>query len=141
VRDRRRAHGLTQAQLALRAGTTQAALSRLERDELSPRFDSVARLLAALGEVPRLSATRPKHGVDAGHLAAQRARPPTERVELAMSWNRLAGEIARAGAAARRGEASPAARCPSTLRSSCAPSHAVAWGTWWSASNHVRGET
>jgi len=104
VEDRRRAHGLTQAQLALRAGTTQAALSRLERDELSPRFDSVARLLAALGEVPRLSATRPKHDVDAGHLAAQRARPPTERVELAMSWNRLAGEIARAGAAARRGE-------------------------------------
>jgi len=64
VEDRRRAHGLTQGQLALRAGTTQAALSRLERDELS-----------------------------------------AERVELAMSWNRLAGEIARAGAAPRRGEA------------------------------------
>ena len=105
MRDRRRAHGLTQAQLALRAGTTQAALSRLERDEPSPRFDSIARLLAALGEVPRLSAARPEHDLDEGHLAAQRARPPAERVELAMSWNRLAGEIARAGAAARRGEA------------------------------------
>ncbi len=73
MRDRRRAHGLTQAQLALRAGTTQAALSRLERDELSPRFDSVARLLAALGEVPRLSATRPKHDVDAAGFAELRA--------------------------------------------------------------------
>jgi transcriptional regulator with XRE-family HTH domain len=101
VRDRRRAHGLTQAQLALRAGTTQAALSRLERDELSPTFDSLTRLLAALGEVPRLAAIRPPHDFDVDRLRAQRARPPAERVALAMSWNRLAGEVAVAGAASR----------------------------------------
>jgi transcriptional regulator with XRE-family HTH domain len=101
ARERRRAHGLTQAQLALRAGTTQAALSRLERDEVSPTFDSLARLLEALGEVPQLSAVRPALDVDAQRLRAVQARPPAERVELAMSWNRLAGEIARAGGAAR----------------------------------------
>lgn len=101
IRDRRHAHGLTQAQLALRSGTTQAALSRLERGELSPTFDSLVRLLGALGEVPELSARRPAPDVDVGHLRAQRARPAVERVELALSWNRLAGEVARAGAAAR----------------------------------------
>ncbi|MGZ8650005.1 MAG: helix-turn-helix domain-containing protein, partial [Solirubrobacteraceae bacterium] len=49
LRERRRAHGLTQAQLALRAGSTQAAISRLERDSLSPTFDTFARLIAAMG--------------------------------------------------------------------------------------------
>ncbi len=102
IRARRLAHELTQAQLALRAGTTQAALSRLERDELSPTFDSVSRLLAALGELPELSARRSQPDADPEHLRAQRARRPAERVELALSWNRLAGEIAGAGAAARR---------------------------------------
>lgn len=48
IRERRIAHGLTQAQLALRAGTTQTALSRLERGELSPSFATVQRILFVL---------------------------------------------------------------------------------------------
>ncbi len=102
VRDRRHAHGLTQAQLALRAGTTQASLSRLERGELSPTMATIERLLAALGEVPELTARRAQHDFDTTRLRGQRRRPPAERLELAMSWNRLAGELARAGSAARR---------------------------------------
>src|SRR5262245_30928178 len=52
IRERRQANGLSQAKLARRAGSTQAALSRLERDEVSPTFDTVARLLAVMGEEP-----------------------------------------------------------------------------------------
>jgi transcriptional regulator with XRE-family HTH domain len=105
VRSRRVAHGLTQAQLALRAGTTQASLSRLERDELSPTVETLTRVLAALGEELALAGRRPALDVDPARLTAQRARPPAERVELAIGWNLLAGEIARAGAASRAAKA------------------------------------
>lgn len=100
---RRRAHGLSQAQLALRAGTSQAAISRLESDEVSPSFETVAKLLAVLGEVPELRARRAPVEYDERHLAANLARSPEERLELALSWNRLAGEVAHAGARARAG--------------------------------------
>jgi transcriptional regulator with XRE-family HTH domain len=101
IRERRLAHGLTQAQLALRAGTTQTAVSRLERGELSPTFATMQRLLFVLGETGVLD-VRPLTGEhDAAHLADLLARTPAERLELAMSWNRLAGEVAIAGRRAR----------------------------------------
>ena len=101
IRERRVAHGLTQAQLALRAGTTQSALSRLERGELSPTFATVERILSVLGETAELE-VRPLVGDhDPAHLADLLARTPAERLELAMSWNRLAGEVAVAGRKAR----------------------------------------
>lgn len=102
IRSRREAHGLTQAQLALRAGSTQAALSRLERGELSPTVATLERLLAAVGEELELGARRPAPPADLDHLRDQRRRTPAERLALAMSWNRLAGELDRAGARARR---------------------------------------
>lgn len=101
IRERRLAHGLTQAQLALRAGSTQGALSRLERGELSPTFDTVRRLLFVLGESVELGVTALEGDHDEAHLADLLARPPAERLELALSWNRLAGEVQRAGRAAR----------------------------------------
>lgn len=101
LRERRRAHGLTQAQLALQAGTTQAAISRLERDALSPTFDTFARLLAALGESFDIEVRREAQGPDGAHLADLLARTPAERLELAIGWNRLAGEVAIAGRRAR----------------------------------------
>jgi transcriptional regulator with XRE-family HTH domain len=103
VRERRLAHGLTQQQLAIRAGSTQAAISRLERGELSPTFETVERLLAVMGEEPELVVRRSEHELDRARLLSLRARPPAERLALAIGWNRLAGEFARAGARARRG--------------------------------------
>ncbi|MDQ6750432.1 MAG: helix-turn-helix domain-containing protein [Actinomycetota bacterium] len=98
IRTRRRAHGITQFQLALRAGTTQAAISRLERDELSPTVATVGSLLAAMGEVAVLSSDRAEPAYDHEHMRAALARSPAERLELAIGWNRLAGQIAQAGA-------------------------------------------
>lgn len=97
IRERRLAHGLTQAQLALRAGTTQTALSRLERGELSPSVATLERILFVLGEAVELGASRLEGDHDEAHLAGLLARPPAERLALAMSWNRLAGEVALAG--------------------------------------------
>ncbi|HUZ29992.1 MAG TPA: helix-turn-helix transcriptional regulator [Solirubrobacteraceae bacterium] len=101
IRERRLAHGLTQMQLALRAGSTQAAISRLERGELSPTFETFERLLAVMGEEAELVVHRGAAEHDRPRLAALRARPAAERLALAMTWNRMAGEFARAGARAR----------------------------------------
>lgn len=101
LRERRRANDLTQAQLALRAGSTQAAISRLEHDELSPTFETFGRLLAALGESFAIEVRRDAKGPDDAHLADLLARTPAERLELAIGWNRLAGEVALAGRRAR----------------------------------------
>ena len=43
VREARRRRGLTQAELAERAGTTQSAIARLESGRTSPSFDDVIR--------------------------------------------------------------------------------------------------
>jgi transcriptional regulator with XRE-family HTH domain len=101
IRTRRRANGLTQAQLALRAHTTQAAVSRLERGELSPTFETFAGLLAAMGETFDIEVRREAGDADRRHLEDLLARTPAERLELAVGWNRLAGQMALAGRRAR----------------------------------------
>lgn len=45
VREGRRRKGITQAQLAALAGTTQSAIARLEAGRANPSFDSVLRIL------------------------------------------------------------------------------------------------
>ena len=46
---RRKAAGLTQTQLAERAGVTQAHISKLERGEWEPRLNTIVTLAKALG--------------------------------------------------------------------------------------------
>jgi transcriptional regulator with XRE-family HTH domain len=95
--------GLSQRSLARRAGTTQAAVSRIERGLTAPTWETVRALLLAMGCEPELQA-RPLSGRwDPVHLAASRERSPAERLELAVSANRLAGRLRRAGAEAVNG--------------------------------------
>ncbi len=49
IRETRERHGLSQRRLALRAGTTQAVVSRIERGLASPTVETLRRLLAAMG--------------------------------------------------------------------------------------------
>lgn len=49
IRDVRTRAGLTQAQLASRAGTSQAAVARYESGDVSPVVSTLERLLAAAG--------------------------------------------------------------------------------------------
>jgi transcriptional regulator with XRE-family HTH domain len=97
IRERRLANRLTQGQLAIRSGSTQAAISRLERGKISPTFETFERLLAVMGEEAELVVRRPDVEYDRARLAALRNLPPAKRLELALSWNRLAGEVGRAG--------------------------------------------
>lgn len=50
LRETRRRHGVDQRALARRAGTSQAQISRIERAKISPSVDTLAHLLAAMGE-------------------------------------------------------------------------------------------
>jgi transcriptional regulator with XRE-family HTH domain len=50
IRDARLRHQLSQAVLAHRARTSQRQVSRIECGEVSPSVDTLARLLAAMGE-------------------------------------------------------------------------------------------
>jgi transcriptional regulator with XRE-family HTH domain len=101
IRQRRLAHGLTQKQLAIRAGSTQAAVSRLERGEISPTFETLERFLQVMGEEAELIVRRSRGAHGPARVASLRARPPAERFALGLSWNSLAGQFTRKGAAAR----------------------------------------
>jgi transcriptional regulator with XRE-family HTH domain len=102
IRTTRERLGLSQRRLALRAGTTQAAVSRIERGIVSPTFATMRELMLVMGEEPVLSAQRLPRSWDPAHMASTLARTPDERLALASSWNRMAGRLAEAGRAARR---------------------------------------
>ena len=101
VRSTRERLGLSQRQLAIRAGTTQASISRIERGCVSPTFTTLRELLLAMGEEPVLGARRLPTDWDPVHMASTLARTPQERLALAASWNKMAGRLAAAGRAAR----------------------------------------
>ncbi len=64
LREVRRRHGLTQKQLAARARTSQAAISRIERDLVSPSVATLATLLDLMGEELVLEARAIEYGFD-----------------------------------------------------------------------------
>ncbi len=101
VRCTRERLGLSQRRLALRAGTTQAAVSRVERGVVSPTFATLRELMVAMGEEPVLGARRLPTEWDPVHMASTLARTPEERLALALSWNSMAGRLAAAGRTAR----------------------------------------
>ncbi|HEY7962022.1 MAG TPA: helix-turn-helix domain-containing protein [Solirubrobacteraceae bacterium] len=101
VRSTRLRLGLSQRRLALRAGTTQAAVSRIERGLVSPTFTTLRELMLAMGEEPALSSRRLPTEWDPAHMTSTLERTPEERLALALSWNRMAGRLAAAGRAAR----------------------------------------
>lgn len=103
IKRSRKRRGISQRSLALRAGTDQAAVSRIERGEVSPSVETVERLLAAMGERLRLEAEPFQRDHDPLHMRATLQRTPAERLRLAISWNRLAGRLTEAGRRARAG--------------------------------------
>jgi transcriptional regulator with XRE-family HTH domain len=102
IRDRRLAHGLSQEQLARRAGTSQAAISKLENGETSPSIETLARILRVMGEDLSLSVKPTEHRYDRRDLAHEARRPMPERLAGALAWNDFAGAIGGAAARALR---------------------------------------
>jgi transcriptional regulator with XRE-family HTH domain len=101
LRSTRRRHRLSQAALAHRAMTTQAAISRIERGLVDPGVGTLDRLLAAMGERLTLASETPASDDDPAHLAALMRLTPGERVERAVTFAQLAFEVSQAGRRAR----------------------------------------
>ena len=93
---------MSQRRLALRAGTSQDAISRIERGVESPTLERLAQILLAMGERLDLGVERLETPVSAAELRAAAAMSPRERLREAASWNRVASELALAGERARR---------------------------------------
>src|SRR5665811_2599347 len=85
VQRARRRRGLSQTTLALRAGTDQAAVSRIERGDISPSVETAERLLAAMGMRLAPEPVPLDHDCDPLHLQASLQRSPEERLRLAIS--------------------------------------------------------
>ncbi len=81
LRETRRRHGLTQEQLAARARTSQAAISRIERDLVSPSVATLAELLDLMGEELRLDAKPINYGHDVTLFEKTLAMTPSERLQ------------------------------------------------------------
>jgi transcriptional regulator with XRE-family HTH domain len=64
LRTARQRHGVTQQQLATRARTSQAAISRIERGVVSPSIATLESLLSLVGEQLQLAAEPIDYGFD-----------------------------------------------------------------------------
>jgi len=93
LRDARSRHGLTQQQLAMRARTSQAAISRIERGLVSPSVAMLERLLDLTGEALTLNARPTDAGIDRTLLRANLERTPEERIDFIAGFSRFIDEI------------------------------------------------
>jgi transcriptional regulator with XRE-family HTH domain len=87
LREVRRRHGLTQRQLAARARTSQAAISRIERGLVSPSIETLTRLLDLMGEELRLAAEPIDYGHDRTLFEATLAVTPEQRIRNQATWS------------------------------------------------------
>ena len=99
LRDARRRHGVSQARLATRAGTTQSAISRIESDRVSPSVETLRSLLHLLGENLELGAKQRDTGIDVTLNRANLRHTPADRVRQGMA---LADFVRRHRGAARQ---------------------------------------
>ncbi len=88
LRDARKRHGLTQRQLAIRARTSQAAISRIERDVVSPSVATLAELLWLMNEELALEAQAVDWGFDLTLNRSNLAVDPETRIRRQASWSR-----------------------------------------------------
>jgi transcriptional regulator with XRE-family HTH domain len=83
LRDARRSAGLTQREVARRAGVPQPTVARIESRAVAPRVDTLDRLLAICGRGLD-DVERPGRGVDRTGIRELLRLTPAARVRLAV---------------------------------------------------------
>jgi transcriptional regulator with XRE-family HTH domain len=70
----------------MRAGTTQSAISRIERDRISPSVETLRELLYLLGEDLEIGASRRDFGIDRTLIRERLALTPSERLDYGVAF-------------------------------------------------------
>jgi len=109
LREAREQQGLSQRRLALRAGTSQDAISRIERGVEAPTLERFAQLMLVLGRKPVLGIELFESPVPEAELAVGLEMTAAERLREAASWNLVASRLAKTGEQARK-DGHPATR-------------------------------
>jgi transcriptional regulator with XRE-family HTH domain len=93
LREARRRHGLSQRQLAARARTSQAAVSRIERGVVAPTIPTLAGLLRLMNEELALGAEPLEPGHDRTLIETNLGRTPAQRIDAAAAAADLVLEL------------------------------------------------
>lgn len=94
IREARLRSGISQRSLARRAGTSQAAISRIERGLERPSFERAREILAALGWRSTIGLEPiAEHDEEPWRLLAGASDPPSYRLESALNLIEFASEL------------------------------------------------
>ena len=93
LREARIRHELSQEQLAVRAGTTQSAIARIERDRTSPSIKTLSALFEAMEEDFVFGARPRDWGVDLTLNPQTLGYSPTERLERGLGFSDVIREV------------------------------------------------
>jgi transcriptional regulator with XRE-family HTH domain len=93
LRQARIRHELSQEQLAIRSGTTQSAIARIERDRVSPSIKTLTALFQAMEEDFVFGARPRDWGVDLTLNHKNLEFTPTERLERGLGFSDVVREI------------------------------------------------
>ena len=99
LREARARHLVSQKRLAMRAGTTQSAISRIERDKVSPSVETLRELLYLLGEDLALESTERDSGIDRTLNAERLKLSPSDRLAYGRAF---AGQVIASSPLPRR---------------------------------------
>ncbi len=102
LKSTRQDQGLSQRRLAIRAETSQDAISRIERGVEAPTLERFGQLMLAMGRKVSVDIEPIEGRVPAAELAVSSAMSPEQRLREASSWNRLASQLDATGKRARR---------------------------------------
>ena len=94
VRTTRERKRLSQRRLALRAGTSQSAIARIERGDEEVTWPRLRSLMLAMGEETVLSSRPVASRYDAADLLAMRRSSATARLESGLAFDKFASELA-----------------------------------------------
>jgi transcriptional regulator with XRE-family HTH domain len=86
LREARIRHGLSQERLAIRAGTTQSAISRIEQERGSPTIRTLQELLRLMGEDLVLTTEKRDTGIDLTLSRKNLELRPEQRIERSLDF-------------------------------------------------------
>jgi transcriptional regulator with XRE-family HTH domain len=94
IKEARRRSRLSQRELATRAGTSQAAISRIESGREEPTLERLEQILAGLGWRPVIELEPiALHDDEPQRLYAERNEDPAVRLEGGLNWIEFAQEL------------------------------------------------